>query len=238
MSKNIDGFRYSAYLHKDRGGKLNVGPAWDWNLSFGNADYYGASDPGGWYTHELRDSEICWFRRLSEDPEFMQRAIDRWGELRRGIFATHTILSRVDEMSAQLNEAQQRNFRRWPILGRRVNPNDFVGDTYEEEIRWMKQWIQKRLAWIDGQFLAPPALSQAEGGITLRAASGKIYYTLDGSDPRLPGGGVSPKAKTYSAPIPQNGASGLIARVQHRGGWSSPTHAPSKSAARVQSASK
>jgi len=238
MSKNIDGFRYSAFLYKDRGGKLNVGPAWDWNLSFGNADYYDGSDPSGWYTQQLRDSEICWFRRLSEDPEFMQRAIDRWGELRRGILATQAVLARVDEMAALLNEAQTRNFRRWPILGRRINPNDFVGDTYEEEIRWMKQWIQRRLAWIDSQFIAPPTLTQAEGGITLRAASGKIYYTLDGSDPRLPGGGVSPKAKPYSSPIPLNGAANVMARVQGRSGWSSPATAPSKGRVRTQSASR
>jgi hypothetical protein len=237
MSKNIDGFRYSAYLHKDRDGKIVAGPAWDWNLSFGNADYYGASEPSGWYTHELRDSEICWFRRLSEDPEFMQRAIDRWGELRRGVLATPTVLGRVDNMAAQLHEAQARNFRRWPILGRRIHPNDFVGDTYEEEIRWMKQWIQRRLAWIDSQFLAPPALTHADGTITLRAASGKIYYTLDGSDPRQPAGGVSPKAKTYSAPIPLNSAANLFARAQHRSSWSSPALPPDRNTRRAQAAS-
>jgi hypothetical protein len=238
MSKNIDGFRYSAFLHKDRGGKLVAGPPWDWNLSFGNADYYDGSDPSGWYTHNLRDSEICWFRRLSEDPEFMQHAIDRWGELRRDVLATPRVLGRVDEMAAQLNEAQARNFRRWPILGRRVNPNDFVGDTYEEEIKWMKQWIQKRLAWIDAQFIAPPALTQTDGNVTLRASSGKIYYTLDGSDPRLSGGGVSPKAKTYSAPIPTGSGVGLVARAQHRNGWSSPTTALAKGGRRPQSGSR
>ena len=222
MSKNIDGFRYSAYLFKDRGGKLNVGPAWDWNLSFGNADYYDGSDPRGWYTPNLRDREISWFRRLDEDPEFQQRTIDRWGELRRTVFSTHTILARVDEMAAQLNEAQARNFRRWPVLGRRVHPNDFVGDTYEEEIKWMKQWIQKRLAWIDSQFVAPAVLSKSGATITLDASSGKIHYTLDGSDPRLPGGGVSPKAKTYSAPIPAKDAAKLFARVQNKNSWSSP----------------
>ena len=141
-------------------------------------------------------------------------------------------------VAAQLNEAQVRNFRRWPLLGRRVHPNDFVGDTYEEEIKWMKQWIQKRLAWIDSQFITPPALAHADGGVALRAPSGKIYYTLDGSDPRLPGGGVSPRAKTYSAPIPLNSAANLLARVQHRSGWSSPTPTPSKGTVRVQSAGK
>src|SRR5215813_6879543 len=127
MSKNIDGFRYSAFLHKDRGGKLQMGPAWDWNLSFGNADYHDGSDPTGWYTQLLRESEICWFRRLSE--------------VRRTVFATAALHKRVDEMAAQLQEAQARNFNRWRIMGRRVNPNDFVGSTYAEEIQWMKQWM-------------------------------------------------------------------------------------------------
>lgn len=222
MSKNIDGFRYSAYVHKDRNGKLKAGPAWDWNLSFGNANYYDGSDPTGWYTEVLRDSEICWFRRLSEDPEFMQRAIDRWGELRAGVFSTRRILARVDEMAAQLKEAQARNFRRWPIMGRRVHPNDFVGDTYEEEINWMKTWIQKRLSWMDGRFVEVPSVAQSNGTVSIRAGSGKVYYTLDGSDPRLPGGGVSPKAQVYREPISLKAGQRLLARAQHRSGWSAP----------------
>lgn len=229
LSKNIDGFRYSAFLHKDRGGKLQMGPAWDWNLSFGNADYHDGSDPTGWYYPLLRESELCWFRRLNEDPDFAQRAIDRWGELRRSVFAPGTILKRVDEIAALLQESQARNFSRWQILGRRVNPNDFVGATYAEEIRWMKQWIQKRIAWIDGQFLMPPNLVAGSEGakrgepIVLKTASGKILYTLDGSDPRLPGGGVSPKAAAYSAPVTLKPGAKLFARAHNRNDWSSPT---------------
>ncbi|MBK8002270.1 MAG: CotH kinase family protein [Verrucomicrobia bacterium] len=47
MSKNIDDIRYSAYVHKERGGKLRMGPAWDWNLAFGNMDTATDSDPTG-----------------------------------------------------------------------------------------------------------------------------------------------------------------------------------------------
>jgi hypothetical protein len=228
MSKNIDGFRYSAFLHKDRGGKLQVGPAWDWNLSFGNADYHEGWKPDSWYTEMLRENELCWYRRLSEDPEFMQRCIDRWGDLRRNVFAPSNILARVDQMAAQLREGQARNFRRWPILGRNINPNYFVGDTYEEEINWMKKWIQRRIAWIDNQFPAPPQLSRPEGPIergttiTLRGG-GKIYYTLDGTDPRLRGGAVSPKARAYSGPIKLQENASLFARAHQGNGWSSPT---------------
>lgn len=46
----------------------------------------------------------------------------------------------------------------------------------------------------------PPLLSQYGGSVSngytlsVTAGSGTIYYTLDGSDPRLPGGGISPNA--------------------------------------------
>jgi hypothetical protein len=43
-------------------------------------------------------------------------------------------LAVVDVHLAELGAAQVRNFKRWPILGRRVWPNTFVGDSYEEEI--------------------------------------------------------------------------------------------------------
>ncbi|MHC4207646.1 MAG: CotH kinase family protein, partial [Planctomycetota bacterium] len=48
ITKNIDGFRLSTYMFKDRGGKLNMGPVWDYNLSLGNADYLQGWIPTGW----------------------------------------------------------------------------------------------------------------------------------------------------------------------------------------------
>ena len=228
MSKNIDGFRYSVFLNKDRGGKLKLEPVWDWNLSFGNADYYNAYEPTGWYTPLLRETEICWFRRLIQDPEFAQRYADRWGELRSNLFAPANLLGRVDELAALLNQAQARNFQRWPIMGRSIKPSYFTGDTYQAEVNWMKQWIQRRIAWIDSQFLAPPQFNRRDAGggtLLMRAPAGKIYYTVDGSDPRLPGGGISPKARLYNSPIsPAEGAQ-LFARVLHSNAWSSPTKA-------------
>jgi hypothetical protein len=229
VSKNIDGFRYSAFFHKDRGGKLKPEPAWDWNLSFGNADYYNAYDPTGWYTPLLRETEICWFRRLVQDPDFEQRYIDRWGELRSNLFAPSNLLGRVDEIAAQLAQAQVRNFQRWQIMGKSVKPGYFVGNSYETEVNWMKQWIRKRIAWIDSQFLNPPVFTRTGGAsagaatLTIRASSGKAYYTLDGTDPRLPGGAISPKARLYNAPIPLTENVRVFARALKNNGWSSPS---------------
>ncbi len=231
FTRNVDGFRYSSFFHIPRGGKITMGPAWDWNLSFGNADYYDAYETSGWYYENLRDTEISWIYRLREDPDFMQRATDRWAELRRGVFASEKMVRQVDDWRAQLEEAQVRNFRRWPIMGREVTPNYFVGQNYAQEIDWMKKWMKDRATWIDRQFPVTPTLSEKSGAVasgtklTLTGGSGEMTYTLDGTDPRAAGGGKSAAAQVYKAPLTIDKAVKVTARL-HRGDlWSAPVTA-------------
>ncbi|MFO1498993.1 MAG: CotH kinase family protein, partial [Verrucomicrobiota bacterium] len=151
LGKNVDGFRYSAFLSKDRDGKLKPEPPWDWNRSFGNANYYGGGQPRGWYWTNLRPNEINWYRRLRQDPAFARRCTARWRELRQGAFDPKRISGRIDELAAQLAGAQKRNFQRWPVLGHQVTCNYYVGDSFEAEVQWLKKWIDHRIAWIDQQ---------------------------------------------------------------------------------------
>jgi hypothetical protein len=51
ITKNTDGYRLSAYFYKDRaskGGKLVMGPIWDFNISFGIGDYCDGASYQGW----------------------------------------------------------------------------------------------------------------------------------------------------------------------------------------------
>ena len=151
VSKNVDGFRYSSFLTKERDGKLKPGPPWDWNRAFGNANYYGGNQSKGWYWGVLRPNEISWHHRLREDPAYVRRSAARWLELRKGVLDPKNISKLIDQIAADLDEAQKRNFERWPILGQHVASNAYVGDTYRDEVRWLKKWIEDRVAWIDKQ---------------------------------------------------------------------------------------
>ena len=51
-----------------------------------------------------------------------------------------------------LDKAQKTNYIRWPILGKYVWPNRYVGNSYEDEINYLKQWLEARFSWIDSQF--------------------------------------------------------------------------------------
>ena len=138
-------------------------------------------------------------------------------------------MARVDEYARQLAEAQERNYRRWPILGQSVNPNWFLGGSYDEEVNWMKSWIQERIAWIDSQFVAPPVLAEdVQGGnapakLSFAQAAGPIYYTLDGSDPRKPGGSVSSAAREFKDGFTLKPKARLVARVLAGDNWSGQT---------------
>ena len=225
FSKNIDGYRLSNYLHKDRGGKLKMDPIWDWNLSFGNANYLEGWEEEGWYWPQVSGADYPWFKRLFQDPDFQQRYADRWSQLRTNVFAVSNLLARVDSLASSLGSAPARNFKRWRILGDQIWPNWYVGKTYEDELRWMKQWIQRRHAWIDSQFLRAPQVSmerEPRRVATMRARAGSIYYTLDGSDPRAPGGAVAPEAKLYDAPVPVPVKARVHARAHHENKWSGP----------------
>lgn len=74
-----------------------------------------------------------------------------------------------------------------------------------------------------------PTLNQFGGSVpagfmldmTGAAADRDIYYTLDGSDPRLPGGAIAGTAMVYSGPIVINGNMPIKARIRTVGGeWS------------------
>ncbi len=51
-------------------------------------------------------------------------------------------------------------------------------------------------------------------------ALGTIYYSLDGSDPRLTGGTLNPAALTYAAPVPLTGSVTVRSRVKNGTVWS------------------
>ncbi len=71
-----------------------------------------------------------------------------------------------------------------------------------------------------------PSFNQHGGNVpanfqlTLSAPAGSIYYTLDGSDPRLVGGAVSPAAKVYSGAIPLRDSTRVLSRVLSGATWS------------------
>lgn len=158
LSKNVDGYRISTYLHKDKDKKdkvspIKAGPIWDFNLGFGNADYYDASSVSGWQSEHPADywSPPFWWARMKYDPVYYNLMVDSWKEYRSTILSDLRVEEVIDSLTTMLADAQQRNFEAFPILNSYVWPNNYVGGSYENEIIYLKQWIFDRMEWIDSK---------------------------------------------------------------------------------------
>ena len=148
--KNQDAkFFSSIWMYKERGGKLSLGPVWDFDLGAGNVDYDVTDDPTGWWVREGP-----WMSRLFEDPAFEARVQARWQELKAG--QIDTIIKFIDQNAAALDQSQKNNFQRWPILGVYVWPNPVITGSYEGEVNQLKQWLTTRIQWMDSQLVPQP----------------------------------------------------------------------------------
>ena len=155
LGKHIDAYKYSFYMYKTKdsnGGKLNFGPIWDFNLAFGNFDFGCSPNPPGWaYDFEGTCHEAIpfWVKRLINIPQVQHKINCRWTELREGPLHLDSLIQFIDNKVVEIGDAEQRNFERWPVLGQYVWPNDYIGNTYEDEVEYLKYWISQRLNWMD-----------------------------------------------------------------------------------------
>jgi hypothetical protein len=160
LSRNVDGYRLSTYFYKDKdskGGKLTMGPAWDYNLSFGNADYYDGYLPQGWVYNKLELMEGTpdyfqtpfWWGKLMKDSVFVNSVKRRWNTLRKTTLTPQAIFKYMDSTTVALKDPMQRNFGRFPLYGKKVWPNYYVGNNANEELFWMENWISARITWLD-----------------------------------------------------------------------------------------
>ncbi len=102
----------------------------------------------------LAGATADWFPVLIAEPTFRSQLVARWKELRQGALSDSAVAARIDSLSTGLASAADRNFKKWNILTQaKVNPFDTPTDaTWTGQLTSMKTWLQKRAAWLDGQW--------------------------------------------------------------------------------------
>jgi hypothetical protein len=160
LFKNHDGaFVSSDYMWKDTGAAasapdrmLNMGPLWDFDASAGNYGYEHLRSAEGCWVNTA--SQPNWFSRVFDNPEFLALTISRWQQ-KRPALATF-VNSAIDAFDRRLDQAQQRNFDRWPLSGQ-TPPNPPPPSTHAQDVAFVRQFLNNRMAWLDRAFASPEA---------------------------------------------------------------------------------
>ncbi len=156
LSKNVDAYRLSTYLYKkdySKGGKMHIGPVWDYDIAWHNCNYGNTTSPVGWQ-YQSQDCTYpapTWWSRMMQDPQFTNELYCRWNNYRQSFLSLTAINNYIDSSANALGESQQRNFKQFPIIGAFIfpNPQSQAGASYWGEVNDLKNWVANRIAWMD-----------------------------------------------------------------------------------------
>jgi hypothetical protein len=151
--RNSDAYGWSGYFHKDKGGKINAGPVWDFDQSAGNSSYPDDGVVEGWlFSHPNTNNTPFFWPKLFTDPLFRYQIKTRWESARKSVFKTETLIMYVDSIAKLLEESQKREFKKWPVLGQyvwRETQGYEKRNTYAKEVDYLKDFLTERWDWMD-----------------------------------------------------------------------------------------
>jgi hypothetical protein len=193
-------------LHEDRTGPFPAGQE------------FGSSNPQ-WLWQQCLDNK-----------EFRMRAADRIHELYYdgGMLTPEAVKAIVTKRMVEIESAVICESARWGDAARRDNPLKREDHWRREMNRILNTYIPQRsdivLAQLFRQGILPDfdsaVISVKDETIEMLALKGTIYYTLDGTDPRMIGGEPSPISKVYQSPIEVSRGITVKSRVLYRNEWS------------------
>jgi len=142
IARNNDAVLYtSCFLHHNRGGKLVMGPVWDFDIAFGNVNYN-----DNWKTEGLWVANTHWFQRMLSDPYFLSLVKKRFQYFYDN---RQELYDFIDVNANALNLYIDKNERRWHSLATKFWSNNETYDNYWDYIESLKKWLEARFTWMN-----------------------------------------------------------------------------------------
>ncbi len=125
----------SVYMHKDNGGKLCMGPMWDydWNTFVPNK------------ANSFMLKKYLYYPNLFNDAEFVAKVKERWTIAKVNFDG---VSDYIDEIANKIRNSSKMNIAKWPISSR-VNGDETM--TFDESIARLKKSFTDKLSWLDQQ---------------------------------------------------------------------------------------
>ena len=141
---NYDAGWLSTYIYRDVRGKYKM-CIWDFNSACDN------------YSHPVAEPQHfelqynVWYYMLSKDEKFINAVIDRYRELRQGILSDEYLCAYIDDVTAWLGDAVERNFSVWGYTLEKdmLSPAWRNPHSHAAAVAQMKRFCIERGAWMD-----------------------------------------------------------------------------------------
>lgn len=163
VTNNWDGYVHSIYMTREAdraGGRIGMGPLWDFDLAFANGNVTGYNCRTDNWAYQIArprpDNVPAYWLALYAEPSFLRAWKCRYQELRRGPLALATFEARIATWVAFTAAARARDQERWPTIGTPIFPNCATHPSYAAEVSALRDWIAARLTWLDAQAAAMP----------------------------------------------------------------------------------
>lgn len=163
LARNGDGFKKSRYFYKEKDptsgviGKLKAGPVWDFDWAWKDMwdCMYNTTDGSNW-AYMVNDcnpdvNSPGWMIRLFEDTLFANEVRCRYEDLRRSLISNENLHALVDSVANTVQESQEWHFQKWGNMGVATGTPEVPApsQSYAEEVQRLKDWIDRRLDWLD-----------------------------------------------------------------------------------------
>jgi hypothetical protein len=156
FSRNGDGFKKSRRFHKNKDSKnplILAGPVWDFDWAYKDMST-AYSNGAGWMHSFNGGTDVTppgWYIRLMQDTTFANELACTYFTYRQTILDKTNLNAYIDSLAAVMDQAQERHYERWPILGVNVGTPEIGSQptTYAGEITKFKTWISDRIDWLD-----------------------------------------------------------------------------------------
>lgn len=143
IARNQDGaFSKNCLMNLARGGKLKMGPLWDFEKAFGNTT---KKEPAEGFVIK----GVKWYDRLFQDPAFVAKVKERFD-----YFYTHQqdILSEINANAEYLRYSVKEDDYRWDTYAGYKSSTVSVWAAYGSMVDYMKQWLVARMDWLKKEF--------------------------------------------------------------------------------------
>jgi uncharacterized protein YoxC len=142
IAKNQSGaFQSSCIINYKRGGKLKMGPVWDFEKAFGDA---GSTRATGFVI-----KNVSWYKRLFKDPAFVAKVKERFD-----YYFNHQedIFKSINENAQYLKYAIQEDNTKWDTFTSYKSSDADTWVLYQGQVSSMKSWLTERMRWLKEQF--------------------------------------------------------------------------------------